>query len=58
MEEKARVLIVDDNFNRCKTMAFVLRRKGFAVTTAKVGLEAIIREEEFTKMHLSYDKTF
>ena len=43
MEEKASILIVDDNISLCKTMSFVLGRKGYAVTTAKDGPEAIER---------------
>jgi len=46
MEEKASILIVDDNASLCKTMSFVLRRKGYAVTTAKDGMEAITRVKE------------
>lgn len=49
MEEKASILIVDDNINFCKTMSFALRHKGYAVTTANGGLEAIesVRERPF-----------
>ena len=43
MEEKASILIVDDNISLCKTMSFVLGRKGYTVTTAKDGPEAIER---------------
>ena len=43
MEEKANILIVDDNISLCKTMSFVLGRKGYTVTTAKDGPEAIER---------------
>ena len=46
MQEKASILITDDNINLCKTMSFVLERKGYAVTTAKDGLEAIKRVKE------------
>jgi len=46
MEEKASILIVDDNISLCKTMSFALRRKGYSVTTANDGLEAIERVEE------------
>ena len=47
--DKKSVLIVDDNVNLTKTMAFVLKRKGFTVSTAKDGLEAIdkVREQDF-----------
>jgi CheY-like chemotaxis protein len=41
MEHKANILIVDDNISLCKTMSFVLERKGYAVTTSKDGPEAI-----------------
>lgn len=46
MEEKASILIVDDNASLCKMMSFVLRRKGYAVTTARDGMEAIARVKE------------
>ena len=46
MEEKTSILIVDDNISLCKTMSFVLERKGYAVSTAKDGLEALVRVEE------------
>ncbi|GAG98232.1 unnamed protein product, partial [marine sediment metagenome] len=46
MEEKASILIVDDNASLCKMMSFVLGRKGYAVTTAKDGMEAITRVKE------------
>jgi DNA-binding NtrC family response regulator len=46
MKEKASILIVDDNASLCKTMSFVLRRQGYAVTTAKDGSEAIERVKE------------
>ena len=45
MEQKASILIVDDNISLCKTMSFVLGRKGYAVATAKNGPEAIVRVE-------------
>jgi len=41
MNEKASVLIADDNLSLCKTMSFTLKRKGYAVTTAKGGAEAM-----------------
>lgn len=49
MEEKASILIVDDNINLCKTMSFTLRHKGYEVTTASSGLEAIemVKERPF-----------
>ena len=46
MEGKASILIVDDNASLCKMMSFVLGRKGYAVTTAKDGMEAITRVKE------------
>jgi len=45
-EEKASILIVDDDISLFKTMSFVLGRKGYAVTTAKDGPEAIKRVKE------------
>jgi len=53
MEGKASILIVDDNASLCKMMSFVLGRKGYAVTTAKDGMEAITRVKE-----RSFDITF
>jgi DNA-binding NtrC family response regulator len=41
MGEKTSILIVDDNISLCKTMSFVLGRKGYAVTAASDGLEAV-----------------
>jgi len=41
-----RVLIVDDNTSLCKSMSFILKRKGYAVTTAKDGYNAIKRVKE------------
>ena len=46
MGDKASILIVDDNASMYKTLSFILARKGYAVTTAKDGLEAIVRVEE------------
>lgn len=46
MKEKASILIVDDNASLCKTVSLVLKRKGYAVTTAQDGLEAIARVKE------------
>ena len=46
MKKKASVLIVDDNTGLCKTLSFVLGRKGYAVTTASDGAEAIAIVEE------------
>jgi len=41
MKNKTSVLLVDDNLNLCKTMAFVLERKGYEVRIAGDGDEAI-----------------
>jgi len=41
MKSKPRILIVDDNLSQCKTMTFILERKGYSVTTAGDGIEAI-----------------
>ncbi|MBM3133758.1 MAG: response regulator [Chloroflexi bacterium] len=46
MGEQASILIVDDNVSLCKTMSFALGRKGYAVTTAKDGPEALERVQE------------
>jgi two-component system response regulator HydG len=46
LKEKARILIVDDNISLCKTMSFVLGRKGYAVATARDGPEAIEKVKE------------
>lgn len=49
MDEKASVLIVDDNISLCKTMSFILGRKGCHVNTAKNGPEAIekVKQKNF-----------
>lgn len=49
MNEKISILIVDDDIGICKTMSFILERKGYAVATAKDGLEAIemVKEKSF-----------
>ena len=49
MEEKGSVLIVDDNVSLCRTLSFVLRRKGYATTISNDGPEAIerVRERSF-----------
>jgi two-component system response regulator HydG len=49
MGNKASILIADDNINFCKTMSFVLERKGYAVTIAKDGPGAIqkVKEKSF-----------
>ena len=46
MPEQASILIVDDNISVLKTMTFVLSRKGYAVTAAKDGHEALERVTE------------
>jgi DNA-binding NtrC family response regulator len=46
MSEKGSVLIVDDNESLCKTLSFVLRRKGYAATIARDGPEGIERVRE------------
>jgi len=46
MQEKTSILIVDDNIALCKTMDLVLKRKGYAVTCAHDGPEAIIKVKE------------
>ena len=40
------ILIVDDNISLAKTLSFILKRKDYAVTTAKDGLEAIVMVKE------------
>jgi two-component system response regulator HydG len=49
MEQKADILIVDDNASQCKTMAFIFKRQGYAVTTASDGPEALekVRQQPF-----------
>lgn len=46
MEKKASVLLVDDNASLCRTMSLILGRKGYAVTTAMDGPEAVALFEE------------
>jgi len=46
MHKGATVLIVDDNVGLRKTMAFLLSRKAYAVTTASDGPEALERVKE------------
>ena len=45
-EKKCSILIVDDNINFCKSMSLILERKGYDITTAKSGLEAIAKVKE------------
>lgn len=57
---KRAILVVDDDFSLCKTMFLILKRNGYAVTTAMDGLEAVdrVRERPFDiifmdiKMHI------
>ncbi len=46
MIDKPRILIVDDNESLCRTMSLILGRKGYAVTTARDGPEAVVRVKE------------
>jgi DNA-binding NtrC family response regulator len=46
MENQSHILIVDDNVGLCKTMAFILRRKGYTVSIARNGPEAIEKVQE------------
>jgi DNA-binding NtrC family response regulator len=46
MEDKASILIVDDNVSLCRTLSLVLGRQGYAVNTAKDGLEALVKVQE------------
>lgn len=46
MGEPASILIVDDNVSQCKTMSFVLERKGYIVALANDGPEALEKVEE------------
>ena len=46
MSEKSNILIVDDNVSLCKTLTYILKRKGHTVVTAKDGLDAIEKVKE------------
>lgn len=46
MGHEGSILLVDDNLSQCKTMAFILQRKGYQVTTAQDGPEAIALVEK------------
>ncbi len=46
MKGVASILIVDDNISLCKTMSLILSRKGFSVTIAEDGPEAIEKVKE------------
>lgn len=48
MKEKASIMIVDDNISLCKTMSLIFSRKGYDVTIANNGPEAIERVKEKT----------
>jgi len=54
MEKNNSILVVDDNISLCKTMSFVLRRKGNVVTTASDRPEFIekVRETPFDMIFL------
>lgn len=41
MKGKISILIVDDNINLCKILSAILKHKGYEVTIAENGLEAI-----------------
>lgn len=41
MGQKTKILVVDDNVSQCKTMSFILERKGCIVAIAENGLKAI-----------------
>lgn len=46
MENNGSILLVDDNINQCKTMAFILQRKGYSVVIAQDGPQAIAMVEK------------
>jgi DNA-binding NtrC family response regulator len=46
LKEKANIMIVDDNISLCKTMSLIFSRKGYDVTIANSGPEAIKRVKE------------
>ncbi len=46
MSEKGSVLIVDDNESLCKTLSFILNRKGYATVIAHDGQDAVKQTEE------------
>lgn len=51
-QPKAHILVVDDNPGMVRTMALILEHKGYAVTVARDGLEAIerVRERPFSSI--------
>ena len=46
MGASGRIMIVDDNVNLCRTMSLILKGKGYDVTVANNGSEAIERARE------------
>lgn len=46
MSDKPHILIVDDNISLCKTTSLILKRKGYVVTMAQDGVEAIEKVKE------------
>ena len=46
MEKQVNILIVDDNINLAQSMSLILKHKGYEVTTAKDGPEAIEKVKE------------
>lgn len=46
MGASVSIMIVDDNVNLCRTMSFILKGKGYDVTVANDGSEAIERARE------------
>ncbi len=45
MNEKGKILIVDDDQNTCKTLSLILRKKGYKVGIAQTGQEALEKME-------------
>ncbi|MDO9549913.1 MAG: response regulator [Methanoregula sp.] len=54
MSEKPRVMIVDDDENLCRTLSLVLDRKGYDVTVAHSGPEAVgnVRDHPFAMIFM------
>lgn len=46
MSASGSIMIVDDNVNLCRTMSYILKHKGYDVTIANDGSEAIERARE------------
>ena len=40
------ILIVDDDINQAKSLSMILKHKGYGVTTAQDGIEALERVKE------------